>query len=230
MRALRFGIEFADGLNFVAEELDAHGPVGFGRIDVENSAAARELAGHFDEIHLRVADAGEVRGEDFDVDLFAALERDGEAGVVVEIEELQRGGLDGGDEDVDGAGGELPQGGGALLLHVGVRRKIFKGKHVVGGKAHDAGGIDGAGELASGLEQRLERFGGLVVGDDDDDRLLGGPRHQRQIESARGCGQSGHTPPSRTQAKVPANALKSRGMLQLREDFADKREDHQGLV
>ena len=166
LRALRFGIEFADGFNFVAEELDADGAVGFGRVDVENSAAARELAGHLDEVHLRVADAGEMRGEDFDVDFFAALEGDGEAGIVIEIEELESGGLDGSDEDIDGAGGELPQGGGALLLHVGVRREIFKGKHVVGGKADDAGGIDGAGELASGLEERLQRFGGLVVGDD----------------------------------------------------------------
>ena len=88
LRALRLRIELADGLDFVAEELDAHGAVGFGRIDVENAAAARELAGHLDEVHLRVADAGEVRGEDFDVDFFAALERDGEAGVVVAVEEL----------------------------------------------------------------------------------------------------------------------------------------------
>ena len=110
----------------------------------------------------------------------------------------------------NGAGGELPQRGGALLLHVGVRRKIFKRKHVVGGKAHDARGIDGAGQLASGLEQRLQRLGGLVVGNDDDDRLLGGPRHERHVEGPRGGGQSGHTPPPRTQAEVPANALKSR--------------------
>jgi hypothetical protein len=44
LRALRFGIEFADGLNLIAEKLDAHGAVGFGRIDIENAAAARELA------------------------------------------------------------------------------------------------------------------------------------------------------------------------------------------
>ena len=98
------------------------------------------------------------------------------------------------------------------------------------GKADDAGGIDGSGQLASGLEERFEGLGGLVVGDDDDDRLPGGLRHQRKIESARRCGQSGHTPPSRSEAKVPANALKSRGLLQLREDFADKREDHLALV
>ena len=88
LRALGFGIEFADGLNFVAEELDADGAVGFGRVDVEDAAAAGELAGHLDEIHLRVADAGEMPGEDFDVHLFAAAEGDGEAGVVVAIKEL----------------------------------------------------------------------------------------------------------------------------------------------
>jgi hypothetical protein len=113
-----------------------------------------------------------VRGEDFDVDLLAALEGDGEAGVVVEIEELEGRGFDGGDENVDGAGGKLPQSGGALLLHVGVRGEIFEGKHVVGGKADDAGGIDGAGKLASGFEKGFEGFGGLVVGDDDDHGCL----------------------------------------------------------
>ena len=137
LRALGFGIEFADGLDFVAEELDADGTVGFGRVDVEDAAAAGELAGHLDDVHLRVADGGEMRGEDFDVDLFAALEGDGEAGVVVAIEEPEGGGFDGGDEDGDGAGGELPERGGALLLHVGVGREIFEGKHIVGGEAHD---------------------------------------------------------------------------------------------
>ena len=166
----------------------------------------------------------------FDVDLFAALERDGEAGIILQIEELQRRRFDGRDEDIDGAGRELPQRRRALLLHVGVRREIFKRKHIVGGKAHHARRIDCAGQLASGLEQRLQRLGGLVVGHDHDHRLLGGPRHQRQVERSRCRGQSGHTPTARTQAQVPANALKSRGMLQLREHLADEREDHQFLV
>ena len=225
--ALGFGVEFADGFNFIAEELDADGTIGFGRVDIENAAAARELAGHFDEVHLRVADAGEVRGEDFDVDFFAALERDGEAGIVIAIEELERGGFDGSDEDVDGAGGELPEGGGALLLHVGVGREILKRKHVVGGKADNACGINRAGKFAAGLEERLEGFGGFVVGDDDDDGLLGGARHEREVESTRRCGECRHTPTTRTQAEVPANAFKARSLLQLRENLADKREDHQ---
>ena len=75
LRALRFGIEFADGFDLVAEEFDAHGAIGLGRVDVEDAAAARELAGHLDEVHLRVADAGEVVGEHLDVDFFAAAQQ-----------------------------------------------------------------------------------------------------------------------------------------------------------
>ena len=155
------------------------GAVGLGRVDVEDAAAAGELAGHFDQVHLRVADAGEVPGEDFDVDFFAALEIDGERGVVVAVEEAEGGGLDGGDEDGDGAGGQFPEGGGALLLHVGVGRKVFKREHVVGGKADDAVGIDGAGEFAAGAERGLQGLGGLVVGDEHDDRACWAARAMR---------------------------------------------------
>ena len=229
--ALGFGVEVADGFDFVAEELDAEGAVGFGRVDVEDAAAAGELAGHFDQVHLRVADAGEVGGEDFDVDLFAALEADGERGVVVAVEEAEGGGFDGGDEDGDGAGGEFPEGGGALLLHVGVRGKVFKREYVVGGKADDAVGIDGAGEFAAGFERGFEGLGGLVVGDDHDDRAAGGGvGHEGKVEGAGGGGESGDTTTPRSKAEVPANAIKGGGVLQVRKNFADEREDHRGLV
>ena len=151
-------------------------------------------------------------------------------GVVVAIEEAQGRGLDRRDEDGNGAGGELPEGGGALLLHVGVRRKVFEGKHVVGGKAHHAGGIDGAGEFAAGAQGGLEGLGGLVVGDQHDDGVLGGAGHEGDVEGARGGGESGHTSPPRSEAEMPANAFKAGGVLQVRKNFADEREDHRGLV
>jgi hypothetical protein len=69
-----------------------------------------------------------------------------------------------------------------------MRREIFEGKHIVGRKTDDAGWMDGASQLASGLEERFKGLGGLVVGDDHDDRLPGGLRHQRKIESPRRCG------------------------------------------
>ena len=61
--ALRFRIESADGFDFVAEKLDAHGLGLFGREHIENAAADRVLAGHFHWIAALVADAFEVRGE-----------------------------------------------------------------------------------------------------------------------------------------------------------------------
>ena len=67
----------------------------FRRVDIENAAAAGELAGHLHQVHLRVANAGEVAGEHFDVDLFAAAQGDRQAGVIVAIEEPERGSLNG---------------------------------------------------------------------------------------------------------------------------------------
>ncbi len=226
LRALSFGIEAADGLDLVAEELDAQRAVGLGRVDVEDASAARELAGHLDQVHCGVADAGQVPGEDFDVDFFAAAEIDGQRGVIVAVEEAEGGGLNGSDEDGDGAGGEFPQRGGALLLDVGVGREVFKREHVVGGKADHARRIDGAGEFAAGAEHGLQGLGNLVVGDQHDDGVLGGPGHEGKIEGARRGGQSGHTPPPRSEAEMPANALKCGGVLQVRKNFADEREDH----
>jgi hypothetical protein len=100
----------------------------------------------------------------------------------------------------------------------------------VSGETDDARGIDGAGELAAGLEERLESFGGFVVCNDDDRELLGGARHEGKVKSTRGSGERRHTPTTRTQAEVPAYALKTGGLLQLRENLADEREDHQRLV
>jgi hypothetical protein len=80
------------------------------------------LAGHFDEVHPRVAHAGQVRGEHLNVDLFAAAQGDSEARIVVAIEKLERGSLGGRNEDGDSASGKLPKRGGALLLYIGMGR------------------------------------------------------------------------------------------------------------
>ena len=56
------------------KKFDAHGAVRLGRVDVEDAAAAGELAGHLDDVHRGVADAGEVVEEHLDVHLFAAAQ------------------------------------------------------------------------------------------------------------------------------------------------------------
>ncbi len=109
-------------------------------------------------------------------------------------------------------------------------REVFKGEDVVGGQAHHFRGIDGAGELAAGPEHGFQGFGGLVVGDNHDDRLAGGTSHERNIEGTRGGGETRHTSPPRSEAEMPANAFKARRVLQVRKDFADERENHEVLV
>jgi len=159
--------------------------------------------------------------------VFAALEIDGQRRVVVAIEEAKGRGFDRRDEDGDRAGGEFPQRCGALLLHIGVGRKILKREHVVGGKANHASGIDGARKFAASPQGALEGLRRLVIGNQYDDRLTGRAGHKRNVEGARSCRKSGNTPPPRSKAEMPANAIKGGGVLQVRKNFADEREDHQ---
>jgi hypothetical protein len=56
--------------------------------------------------------------------------------------------------------------------------------------------------------------------------LLGSSGEKRNVERTGGIGESGHTPATDTEGEVPANAIKGGGLLQFREYFADKREDH----
>jgi len=60
-RALLGRIELANGLGFVSEELDAQRTIGLGGVNVENAAANRVLARHFDYVGGGVADCVEVR-------------------------------------------------------------------------------------------------------------------------------------------------------------------------
>ena len=72
----------------------------------------------------------------------------------------------------------------------------------------------------------LQSLGGLVVGNHNDHGLLGGAGEQRKVKRAGSIGESGHTSAPDTEGEVPANAIKRGGLLQFREYFADKREDH----
>ena len=224
--ALRLGIELADGFDLVAEEIDADGAVHLRRVDVEDAAPASELAGHLDDVHLGVADAGEMVEEHLDVDLFAAAQLLGEAGVVGRVEEAHAGGFDRRDDDGGATGGDLPQHGRALLLHIGMRRDAFEGKHIVRGQAQDALGLDGAGKLAGGTQHQLQRLGGLVVGDENDDRRLGGVREERNVEGAGGRGEAGDTTAPSREAEMPSHTFEAIGVLNARESIANKGKDH----
>ncbi len=226
LRTLRLRIEFSDGFNFVAEEFDANGPVSFRRIYIQNSSPARELSWHFDQVHLGVTDAGQVARQHLDVYFFSATKRYGKPGVVVAIEQLQRRRLYGRNENLHRAGRQLPQSRGSLFLNVGMRRKIFERKHIVSRQPNHRGWVYSASQLATRANCRLQLLSGLVVGHHHNYQLLGGPRHQRNIQRSSGRGEAGHTSPPRMKAEMPSYALKSRSLLQFRKDFADERENH----
>ena len=142
------------------------------------------------------------------------------------MKEAQRGGLCGRNQNGDSAGSEFVERGGALLLHVRMGREVLERKHVVRGQADHTLGIDGSGEFAAGAQSRFKSLGGLVVGHYDDNGMLGGAGKQRKVQRTGSIGESGHTSSSDTEGEVPANAIKGGGLLQFRENFADKREDH----
>jgi hypothetical protein len=57
-----------------------------------------------------------------------------------------------------------------------MRREILEGKDIVRRKSHHGSGVHSVGELTASPQHWLQRLSGLVVGDNDDDRLSSGPR------------------------------------------------------
>ena len=224
--ALGIGIEFADGLDLVAEELEADGAVGFGRIDVEDAAAEGDLAGHLDHVDAGVADAGEVVDQHVGTYSFAALEDVARGRHSGRGEKLHAGGFDGRDDEAASPVAIFQRVVGARLLDFGVGREIFEGQHVVGGKAEDAVDWDGAGELAGGEEGGVQGLGGFVVGDNNNRGNLRGASEEGNVKGAGRGGESGDTTTPTGKCQVSPCLFEGGRMLQVRQQLADKGEDH----
>jgi hypothetical protein len=222
--ALGFGVELADGLDLVAEEVDADGAVLLGGVDVDDAAANGDLAGHFDDIDAGIADGEEMLDEHVGDVLFADVEMEGEAAVEIAGEEFHAGGFDR-DDDEARAGvvrGDLPEGGGASLLDLGVRREIFEGEDVVCRETEDVVRGERARELAGGENGGVEGFCGLVVGHDDDRRSGSGADEVGKIECAGRCSEAGDTSAPCTSAQVAAYTFKGFGVFKVRKELADE--------
>ena len=164
--------------------------------------------------------------EHLDVHLFAAAQLLGQAGVVGRVEEAHAGGFDGRDHDGGAVARDLPQDGARCSCTSGCGEMPLEGQHVVRGQAQDALWLDGAGQLGGGAQRELQRFGGLVVGDEDDDRRLGGVGEERNAEGAGGGGQPGDTTAPSREAEMPSHTLEAIGVLNAREGIANKGKDH----
>ena len=228
-RTLRGGIELANGVGFIAEELDAQGAVGLGRVNVENAAADSILAGHFDHVGGGIADGVEVR----------------EKGI--EIEGSRLGGWCGRDRHNNRwsaggwrwprpgrpqwmrAGGDLPQSGGAFFLEFGMRREILEGKDVAGGEGDDGLRIAGGSEFTEAAEDRKKVFDSAIIVDDEDERASGGALKQHEQQGFCGGSEAGDTNAPRALLEVGGNTREGGKLFYVHEEFADEGKKHAGL-
>ena len=181
MRALRMRIEAADGLHFIAEELNAHRPLRFRREHVEDAAAQGIFSRHLHHISGRVADSSEVRGQHFHIEALLAAHRDRQPGVVLGVPQPHGRGSNGNNHHRSRAGRHLPQRAGADLLNVRMRREVLKGQHVIRRQLHHACRIGHAGQLAKGSQHRQHLIRRAIVGHQHSQRLAQRSMQQRQM-------------------------------------------------
>jgi hypothetical protein len=93
-------------------------------------------------------------------------------------------------------------------------------------QAEDALGLDRTSELGGCTQHQRERFGGFVVGDENDNRRLGGVREERNAESAGSRGEARDTTAPSREAEMPSHTFEAIGVLNARESVANKGEDH----
>ncbi len=98
--------------------------------DIDDSAADRELAGHFHHVVGFVADAAKMRDQFVEGNGFVAGERARLLGVVSRVGKAHAGGGYRGDHDARLAGGIAPQGHRASFENFRVRRGVLPGENV----------------------------------------------------------------------------------------------------
>ena len=101
-------VKLADGLNFVAEKLNPHRPVRFGRVDVEDAAPQRVFAGHFDHIGRRISDGIEVAQQRISIERVASPQDASQVRIIFSGAQAQGRRRDRRDNDRNRAGGNLP--------------------------------------------------------------------------------------------------------------------------
>src|ERR1700728_82435 len=220
--ALRGGIEFANGVGFVAEELDAEGTVGLGGVDIEDAAAGGVLAGHFDHVGGGVADGVEMRQQRFEIERLAAADGSGKVGIIVGGAQADGRGCDGRDHDGGGSGCDLPESGGAFFLEFRMRGEILEREDVAGGESDDRIGIAGGGEFTEAAKDRKVVLGGAIVVDDKDERTGGGALKQHEEQGFCSGSEPGDTNTPRALLEVGGYTHEGGKLFYVREEFADE--------
>ena len=148
-------VEAADGFDEVAEQIDADGLLRFGRKDVENAAAYRILAHHFDGLAAFISHAFEMCDHVLHGHFVPGLESQRE--LAVELGRLypHQSGCYRQNCYGDALRGEAPEADGALLKDFGVGREALQRQSVEGGKElRPSGSLRG-----HQFEKRFDNFG-----------------------------------------------------------------------
>ncbi len=190
---LRSRIKLADGLDLIAEELDAHGSVSLGRVHIEDPAAQGVLAGHLDHVGRVVAHGVQVLEQRLGVERLAAADRARQVGVVLRRSQPDGRRRNGSDHQGDRTGGNLPQRRSPLFLNLRVRGKILERQHVARGQGDDRSRLGGPGEFRKSLQHRHQVLGGAVVRYHHDQRPPTAFLEKNQEQGFGGRRQSGHT-------------------------------------
>jgi hypothetical protein len=137
-RALALRVETADRLDFVVEEIDAQRRVGTHRIDVEQRAAHRVLAGAGNLAHARVARLGKPQPKGLECQPLADAERKTAAGHVLPGSEALQQGVDGDQDQTAAHRGQFGERQQAFAGDVRMRREHVVRQHLAIGQGEDA--------------------------------------------------------------------------------------------
>src|SRR6266702_6928509 len=94
------------------------------------------------------------------------------------------------------------------------------------GKAQDGFRVESAGQAAGGQQCGVERFGGLVICDQDEAGRVRGADEERKIECAGGEGEAGSASSPAAGAQMATDTVEGNRVLKVRKQFADERQNH----
>ncbi|MNU90270.1 hypothetical protein D3C71_801310 [compost metagenome] len=211
-RALRFGIERADGVDVLVQQFDAQRRIGAHRVDVEQAAAHGEITR---VQHLRhIAVAGAFQPTLFRIHVQALADLQVEAATDDETQRCQplQQGLHRHHHDAVRQRGQAVQGGQTLRNDVRVRAELVVGQRFPIRERHHRQCI------GVGAQQRLQIGNGLVralvVARDQQQRLAVCLRGLRHMPRQRSRGSRG-APPG---AKLARTGQRRRGVLEGRHE------------
>ena len=118
----------------------------------------------------------------------------------------------------------------AFLLDFRVGRQILKRQNIARGKADDGVRIGSAAQLVERLQHGDELFGGVIVGNDHNQRPAGGLLQQDQQQSLGGRSKSGDTNTPRALFQMGGHTRKGGQFFHVREEIANEGENHRSFI